>query len=424
MALFDALLPSDFRSIVSPALKRFYLCVLLGCVGTGLTLSMYVIYLHNVRHFPIAFATTLLAGSALLGITTSPLWGTAIDRFGPMWISVIGYFGEGLTLFWWAHVHSERAALVVAVFIAVLGGSTWGPNATMLSRLVPSEQRQRAFGVNFMLVNVGIGLGGLISASVVSLKNPSTFTLLYELNALTMVIGGVVYLSLRGYGHRDPADHHDALKDTEGWKEVLRDKRLVSYFIASVFLMIGGYGSQEAGFSLFVVDRLHISVHSIGLIFAFNTFTIVMSQLWVLNRIQGKSRMGVLFTVGILWAIFWLVLGVSIALPHVVDVITMCAAMALFAVAETMMQPIGGALINDIAPEHLRGRYNSSLGLVWGFAGTLAPLVASLYFSLGAATWWPFGTAAMALLGGWLMLRVRTKLTPSQDGRVPITTTN
>jgi hypothetical protein len=44
--------------------------------------------------------------------------------------------------------------------------------STLLSRLVALELRQRAFGVNFMLVNLGIGFGGLISASVVNLEQP------------------------------------------------------------------------------------------------------------------------------------------------------------------------------------------------------------------------------------------------------------
>jgi MFS family permease len=93
--------------------------------------------------------------------------------------------------------------------------------------------------------------------------------------------------------------------------------------------------------------------------------------------------------------------------------------MVIFAIGETMMQPIGGALVNEIAPEHLRGRYNAALGLVWGVAGTLAPLVTALYFSCGAGRWWPLGTAACAVLGGVLMFWVRRLLNAQEDGRTP-----
>ena len=53
-------------------------------------------------------------------------------------------------------------------------------------------------------------------------------------------------------------------------------------------MMLGGYGSLDAGFSLFVVNNLHLSVHAIGVMFFFNTSTIVLAQLWVLNRLFGR----------------------------------------------------------------------------------------------------------------------------------------
>jgi hypothetical protein len=55
-------------------------------------------------------------------------------------------------------------------------------------------------------------------------------------------------------------------------------------------MMIGGYGSREAGLSLFVVNNLHLSVRVIGVALFFNTSTIVGAQLFILNRIQGRAR--------------------------------------------------------------------------------------------------------------------------------------
>ena len=88
------------------------------------------------------------------------------------------------------------------------------------------------------------------------------------------------------------------------------------YVLAAVVLMIGGYGSQEAGYSLFVVNNLHLSVHVIGVIFFFNTTTIVCSQLWVLNRIAGKSRTKVMAIVAVFWLLFWVILEAALASPE------------------------------------------------------------------------------------------------------------
>jgi MFS family permease len=205
----------------------------------------------------------------------------------------------------------------------------------------------------------------------------------------------------------------------EGWREVVRDRRLRHYVLAAVVLMIGGYGSQEAGYSLFVVNNLKLPVHVIGVIFFFNTTTIVCSQLWILNRIEGKSRTKVMATVAVIWFVFWVILDTALALPRVLAIVSLCVAMIIFALGETMLSPVGPALVNEIAPEHLRGRYNAAAGLAWGLSGTLAPAITAFYFNEHLGNWWPLGTGLTALVGGALMLRLRHLLSASEDGRVP-----
>jgi len=81
-----------------------------------------------------------------------------------------------------------------------------------------------------------------------------------------------------------------------------------------------------------------------------------------------------------------------------------------------MLQPAGSAIVNEIAPEHLRGRYNSAAGAAWGISGTVAPAIAGIYYALHVGNWWPIGTGILALIGSVLMLLLRKQLTPEQDG--------
>ncbi|HEV7958657.1 MAG TPA: MFS transporter, partial [Acidimicrobiales bacterium] len=157
MKLLDALVPTDFRSSIRGPLRRFYACTFIACIGNGLTLSLFVIYLHNVRHFSTSFATLLLALSAVVGLASAPIWGTMTDRLGPLRVILVAYAAYAAALVYWALVHTRLQAIVAALLIAVFGGAGWGPMSTMLSRLVAPDHRQRAFGVNFMLVNLGIG---------------------------------------------------------------------------------------------------------------------------------------------------------------------------------------------------------------------------------------------------------------------------
>jgi len=418
MQLFSTLVPEDFRVVVTKPLRRFYLCTTLSCVGFGLTLSLFVVYLHDVRHFSIAFASLLLAVTAFVGLASGPLLGTLVDRVGPVAVIAVEFFIEAGALVLWAFARHTPQVVCAALLLAVFGGGGWGPGTTLLSRLVPEQHRQRAFGINFMLVNLGIGFGGLISATIVDLHHPFTFSVLYVTNAVVCAAIAGLYLTLRPYGGTIREHREDPATRDEGWREVLKDRRLVYFVLASLVLLIGGYGSQEAGFSLYVVNELHLSVHVIGVIFFFNTSTIVATQLFILNRIQGRSRTRVMACAGLLWFFFWLVLALSIHLPAVVAVLSLCVAMAVFAVGETMLSPIGPALVNELAPEHLRGRYNAASGMTWGVASALAPALTAFFFSEHWGDYWPIFIGATTLCGSWLMLRLRHRLSPREDGTV------
>jgi MFS family permease len=420
--LVENLVPIDFRSSIRGPLRRFYLCTFVACIGNGLTLSLFVVYLHNVRHFSTSFATLLLALSAIVGLGTSPLWGTLTDRVGPFRVVLFAYAADATALVVWALAHTHEQAILAALLLAAFGGAGWGAMSTMLTRLVSVEHRQRAFGFNFMLVNLGIGFGGLISASVVDLQHPDTFVVLYIFNAGVSLVAALGYLTLRHHGGPVTEHRDDPVKSAEGWREVLRDTRIVRYVVAAVFLMIGGYGSLDAGLSLFVVNNLHISVHAIGVIFFFNTSTIVLAQLWVLNRIEGKSRTRVLGGVAGLWFIFWVILEVTLKLPAAASISMLCLAMVVFAIGETMLQPVGSAIVNDIAPEHLRGRYNAAAGVSYGIAGSLAPAITALYYGAHVGDWWPIGTGITALIGGAMMLNLRRHISASADGRAVVAT--
>jgi MFS family permease len=91
--------------------------------------------------------------------------------------------------------------------------------------------------------------------------------------------------------------------------------------------------------------------------------------------------------------------------------------MIVFAIGETMLQPVGSAIINDIAPEHLRGRYNTAAGVSYGISGSLAPAITALYYVGHVGDWWPLGTGITALVGGAMMLNLRRHISASADGR-------
>ena len=70
-----------------------------------------------------------------------------------------------------------------------------------------------------------------------------------------------------------------------------------------------GYSQLNAGLPAFARAVGEVSTQGLGLAFAANTLVIVLLQLVVLRRIEGRRRTRVIAVMGLLWALAWLLLG-------------------------------------------------------------------------------------------------------------------
>jgi hypothetical protein len=58
--------------------------------------------------------------------------------------------------------------------------------------------------------------------------------------------------------------------------------------------------------------------------------------------------------------------------------------LGIFGLGETIMAPTIPAIVNDIAPDELRGRYNGVHALAWSFGSVAGPAMAGLFLGAGA----------------------------------------
>lgn len=403
---------------MSREVRRVLLGVALSAVGAGLSMPLLIVYLTQVRDIPTSTAGFVVAYMAIVGLVLLPLSGIAVDRFGPRPMLMGGLVVEAIGVLLITQVTNAGSAFAVATVIALGGSFIWGPQSALIGRLTTPETRQRVFGIQFMLLNLGIGIGGIISATIVDVDRPESFSILYVGDALTYAAYVIVLFTLPGVGVGRVAheEHHDSVG---GYREVLRDRTLIRIAVLGFVLLTCGYGSLEIGLPVFVTIVNGLSVSWVAIAFTVNTMTIVAMQLVILRLITGRSRSYVLVLVAVLWGASWVVLGVTQALPALAAGLAICVSTAIFAIGETMWSPIAPSLVNDLAPEHLRGRYNSVQGLVWGVSGATGPALAGLMLGMGLETAWIGVVTLGCVIAGYLALRLRHRLTPALDGRVP-----
>ena len=409
-------LPFDSDVLLSRPVRRFFLSTLLGAFGTGTIFALFVLYCVHIRHVSPTLAGTMLAWEAILGAATAPLYGTIVDRHGPSIVLTVTMPVVALGLVGIGFASTVPMLFGVATVISAGGAGMWTCFNVFITRIVAEEHRQDAFGVNFMLINVGIGLGSIVGTSIVSLHDLRSFQVAYCIAGLLTLADSAVLFTLRGFGGRAEGHEHRRDLAAEGWLTVLKDRRMVRFVLFSLVLMVCGYGSIEAGIPLLVTGPAHLSVHTVGLLIAFNTFTIIVAQLFVLGRIRGRSRSMLIGLVGLLWGASWLLATSSLAVGTIAAVGFLCVGQILFALGETIFQPTSPALVNELAPEHLRGRYNALIGMVWAVSAAIGAVIATTSLGHHAATAWTIGLAAGAILGGLGVTTMRHSLTAAEDG--------
>jgi MFS family permease len=366
---FWAALPTEGRWLLST--------VAIQTLGRGLTLPFTIIYLHEVRGFDLGLSGVLMGLIAISGFAATGPGGSLTDRYGARAVLLCSVtamiFGNVLLAF----ATSPAVAAVALVLIGVNFGASWPAFNALIAAVASGDLRQTYFGVNFALVNLGIGVGGIVGGLYVDVGDPSTFTAIFLVDAASALIPIALLLGpLRNLHGR--AEHPEGA--TGGtYREILREPA-VRWLTALTFIgVFVGYGQHEAGFPGYARQVAEVSTRTIGFAFAVNTAVIVLLQFLVLSRIRGHRRTRVMAVMGVVWALAWLLLGAAGLVPGTLAAAAgMLVFMGVFAFGETLMQPTIPAISNDLAADHTRGRYNAINAAAFQGAAIAGPVVAGL----------------------------------------------
>jgi MFS family permease len=356
--------------------------VVIDALGTGFVLPFAVVYLHEVRDLPLETVGVVLAVPAVVALLLLGPIGSLIDRFGPRRVQVFALAVQVVGSALLAFVEDAPQAAVAMGLIGVGHAAFWPASQSLVAAVVPSGIRQRYYGTNFTLLNAGIGLGGLGSGLVVSEARPWTFTAIYLLDAVTFIAPLAVLAGpLRHVGNAVPRE--TAISDDgsgavpASYRDVLRDPVFRGVLAVTFFSAFVGYAQFEAGWTAYARTVAEASTRLIGVAFAVNTATIVLLQLVVIQRIEGHRRTRVLMLMSAVWAASWSLMGLAGLVPASLSgAILLAASMGVFALGETLLSPVAPAITNDLAPDHLRGRYNAVASAVFQAAAIVGPVVA------------------------------------------------
>ena len=353
---------------------------------------------------------------AITGLIVTGPGGTLIDKYGARAVLLAGLTAmiAGCTLL--AYATHPAVAAVALVLIGVNFGVSWPGFNALIAAVVDGDLRQQYFGVNFALVNLGIGIGGIIGGFYVDVHSPETFTVIFLVDAISCLVP--VALLLGPLRHvRTQAEPSDDAPSAGSYREILRQPAVLWLTLLTFLAMFIGYGQMEAGFPAYARQVAEVSTRVIGLSFAVNTAVIVLLQFTVLKRISGRRRTRVMMVMALVWALSWLILGAAGLLPDsLAAAIGVLAFMGVFAFGETLLQPTVPAVYNDLASDHNRGRYNAINSAAFQGGAITGPIAAGLLLDQGLGEWY-IAIMVVGCLGiGVLALALERRIPATANG--------
>ena len=399
--------PRAYLRSLSPGLPRSVWTLeagfLVNAYGTGVAYPFLVIYLHNVRGLSLAMSGLVLATIGAASLVMSPLIGLAIDRVGGrrMLAASLVLVAAGYGLF--PLVREPWHAFAVALLVGVGSGAFWPSQSTLLAGLAPQERRHTAYALQRGAYNLGLGLGGMTGGLIATTARPSSFTVLFLVNAaasllfstlLPLVPEPMRYEAAAGSGER-----------RGGYLDVIRHRPFLGLvFLNFVFISVGQ--TQLELLPVFAKNEAGVNERQIGLIFLVSTLVLVVCQLPVAKLLEGRSRMRALALMPALWAIAWLVVEAGGAWFEAAAAALMFGlAAAVFGLGECLHGPTQGALVADLAPPLLRGRYLALSSSSWDLGYVAGPAIGGAVLAVAPLALWPLAAAiCLAAAAGTLLL--------------------
>jgi predicted MFS family arabinose efflux permease len=368
---------------------------LVNAFGNGITFPFVVIYLHNVRGFSLGIAGLVLATNGVFSLVASPVAGWLSDRIGGRLTlgGALVVMAAGLAAF--PLVREPWHAFVAMAVVGWGNGSFWPSQSTLLAGLAPRARRHAAYALQRVSRNLGIGLGGLTGGLIATTANPTSFTVLFLVDAATF-LGFVAVLAFVPDPELPPAE--------EGarpgrYRDVLADRLLLGIVGLNILFVSAGYAQIEL-LPVFAKNEAGVSERAIGVIFLVNTLVIVFAQLPIARLLEGRRRMPALALMTTLWAGAWLIVLVGGATFEAVAAASVFAlAGLLFGLGECFQGPTQGALVADLAPPRLRGRYMALSTISWEIGFVIGPAAGGFVLDRQPLALWPLA-AGVCLLAG------------------------
>jgi len=396
----------NFRNTVNEYPSKFWVLVgatFIDRLGGTMIFPFFALYITSKFNVGMTEAGVLFAIFSVSGFAGNMVGGALVDKFGRRSMLLFGLVFSAMSSLTMGFVGTLSAFYVLAIFVGLLSDVAGPAQGAMVADLLPEKQRADGYGILRVAANItwimGTVVGGILATK--------SYLLLFILDAVSSLItAAIVYRMIPETMPETAADKppESILQTMKGYAIVAADRLFVAFMLVSM-LMTLAYLQLYSTLSVYLRDVHGLQAQDYGILMSINASTVVILQFAITRRIKSKPPMLMLLLGSLLYMVGFTMYGL------VATYLMFVIAMLFITFGEMVVMPIGQAIVANLAPEDMRGRYMAFFGLSWTIPSAIGPWAAGIIMDNFNPNWVWYAAGILSALAmvGFYVLHVRTQ---------------
>jgi MFS family permease len=393
------------RGIYNEYPGQFWILVLSTFVdrlGTSLVFPFFTLYVSGRFGAGMTQVGLIFGLFHVAGLVGGTIGGALVDHIGRKGMLVFGLVASALSSLWMGLAESFPvfvAAAVVAGTMAETGGPA---RPAMVADLLPAEKRAQGFGLLRVAGNLALTVGPIVGGLLAT----QSYLLLFLGDATSSLLtAGIALVALRESRPQvlEGAPQQTLAQTFGGYVNVLRNGAFV-WFLGATALMAMVYMQMYTTLSVYLRGSHGVNERGYGILLSLNAALVVLFQFPIARRI-GRRNPALVMAAGT--ALY----GVGFGLYGISGIYALfLGAIIIVTLGEMLVMPVGSAIVAQLAPPEMRGRYMATFNFGWVLAAAAGPLLAGLVMDNTDSRWVWFLAFSAALAAASAFLQLERQL--------------
>jgi MFS family permease len=337
--------------------------------GYSIAFPFLSIYLYEVRNLSMSLIGSILGISTIFGIIGRILGGLLSDYFGSKNVLVISFFIRSFIFLSISIVIAFNLDYRLFIPILILNSLFFSINMsnldTLVAQLSKEEDRNLAYSINRVGVNLGWSLGPAIGG-VIAVKS---FSLLFFISFLATIFSSIMLQLTIPNTNKTLKSFEFPIKDILNNRQFL----LFSLFSLGFFITMSQLIST---LSVYATSFVKISKNELGILYAINGLLVVFLQMPISNYIEKIDEKRAL----VIGTFFYFIGYLSIGFAN--DFYHLLISIIIITIAEMFVVPSAQTIASILSDKNKLGSFIGFFGLFQGLGWAIGPIIGGFFMDI------------------------------------------